>query len=451
MRLAISSSALLAVSLFGGCEGSAPAPPRRGVPDPTHGPVTDADIDGDGVPNEADNCPSLANADQRAACEYPLPPPPASGEPAADAIARINFWRDVLGLDPVQEDADLSRGCAAHVHYLAVASRTAGMPILTREEDPGSPQYTPHGAEAGQNGLLGYGAPDAAAAVSLWLDLAIHRLPLIHPGLRRVGVGFEERFVCVRADRRDAVAAPHPIAWPPPDSSYANPVFPGGESPCVNAPMPTMADACEPGGLVASLGLHGHALAGVSASIRRVDTGEEIPLQHTLFAGGPSALEQSDLLEGTIVVAPAAGTTIAPTEHEVRIDAMVDGTPRTYRWRFRAGPAIEQDRECDVFRRMNFSFERAIDVTPASFAARICGDPMFYRIRDPGTYRVTLDYDPRFGDLDLVVYDAARTPLFQGGENDGHEVFDAAVGHGFFEVRGVGGSSGGYVVLVEAR
>ncbi|MBZ0121119.1 MAG: thrombospondin type 3 repeat-containing protein, partial [Sandaracinaceae bacterium] len=39
------------------------APPA--IPDEEHGPITDADIDGDGIANDNDNCPSVANADQR--------------------------------------------------------------------------------------------------------------------------------------------------------------------------------------------------------------------------------------------------------------------------------------------------------------------------------------------------------------------------------------------------
>ena len=67
----------------------------------------------------------------------------------------------------------------------------------------------------------------------------------------------------------------------------------------------------------------------------------------------------------------------------------VPRTPRS-RWRFRAGPGIDQDVACDVFSRMNYSFDAAVEVTPSGFAARICDMPMFYRLRGTG-WRINAD------------------------------------------------------------
>src|SRR5690349_3259265 len=87
----------LVLAAIGGCGGretddggGRAAPPA--IPDPTHGPSTAGDIDGDGVANDADNCPSVANADQRLACTYPERPG-AEGSIGDQAVARINWTR----------------------------------------------------------------------------------------------------------------------------------------------------------------------------------------------------------------------------------------------------------------------------------------------------------------------------------------------------------------------
>src|SRR5688572_4076734 len=84
-----------------GCGGGPPPQGPLGIPDAMHGPSTDGDIDGDGVPNASDNCPSLANTDQRMACNYPFPAPAPEGELVPDALARLNFYRSLVGLSPV--------------------------------------------------------------------------------------------------------------------------------------------------------------------------------------------------------------------------------------------------------------------------------------------------------------------------------------------------------------
>ncbi|MDQ3037215.1 MAG: thrombospondin type 3 repeat-containing protein [Myxococcota bacterium] len=453
LRLLFVALSLLTTSVA--CEtASPPLDPvdAIGRPDPTHGAITDDDIDGDGIANDADNCPSLANADQRDVCAYEFPAPEPTGDATADGIARLNFWREILGLGTVDDDPALTAGCQAHIDYMQAVAAEMGEPfVILDEQDPAHASYTAEGAMAAESALLGYGYPDAASAVNGWLDLVFHRLPLIHPGLTRVGLAYDARYFCIRVDEGTdtSAVAPHPILWPPGDSAFASPVFRGGELPCANVGTPTTVMSCDPGALIPSLGLHGHTISGVSASMARTDTGEQVEILHALHAGGSTPVEMGGLVAGSIVIAPPAGSEIAPTEYEVRVAATVDGMPEEYRWRFRAGPAISQELPCDVFGRTNFSFERAVDVTAATFRAQLCEQPMFYRVREAGSWRITLDYDPRYGDLELIAYDASRAEIGHVAENDGREQLDGVPGMGFVEVRGAGGATGGYVLLVE--
>ena len=443
--------ALLAAGCGGG-GGDTPGTADLGVPDPDHGAIVDGDIDGDGVPDASDNCPSLANRDQRPLCDYPFPPPEPTGAVVADALARLNFWRDLVGLAPVVEDPALSRGCQVHLDYLQMYAADHGQPYhLAHEEDASLPYASAEGNQAGVDSVLSYGQSDVMGAVDGWIDTLYHRLPLFHPGLTRVGVAFESRYACIlyRQGTDAGARASHPILWPLADTLYTSPQFGGAESPCPTAEDPLGGGDCPPSAAIATVGLHGRALSAVSGRIARVDTGEEVPLFRTYYEGGPSPHEQMGYLDGHVALVPEPMSTLVATEYEARVDATVDGTPQTFRWRYRVGGGVRQDAMCDVFRRMNFDFARAIDVTAASIQARICGEPMFYRLRDTGNYRVSLEYDPRFGALELHVYDASQVELGVASGGDGNLRVENVPGRGYIEVRGHDGAVGGYRLLIE--
>jgi len=431
-----------------GCE---PGGPRStgdgplGRPDPMHGPPSDGDIDGDGVANDLDICPSLANADQTTRCDYE---PPPSG--TTDGLARLNFWRAQLGLAAVVEDATLSAGCAAHLDYLqAYSAANGGRPYLSHEEDLALPYASEAGARAGANAVLSYGEPNAADAVDGWLDTLYHRLPLVHPGLQRVGVAFEAGYACMeyRTGTDGSVRAPHPIRWPVADSIYTRESFGGAESPCPTADDPLGGGDCPPSAAIASLGLHGSRFSDVEATITRLDTMEPLPLFAVYFDGGPSPHEQMGYLEGTIALVPYPGKMLARATYEVSVDATIDGTPTNIRWRYAVG-AVQQDIACDLFGNQG-SFARAVEVTNASINGRVCEMSDFYQIRGTGTHRVSLQYDRRVGVLELVVYDAAQNEIARSVEGDGTEAITDVAGGSYVEVRGRGGATGGYILVIE--
>src|SRR5687767_6741309 len=103
MRTFVSTLGFLSSIAIVSCGGGGNTLPDdwiTGIPDDDHAAPSDGDIDGDGVANDADNCPSIANADQRAACTY-TPMPEASGDVVEDAVARLNHYRAMVGLPPV--------------------------------------------------------------------------------------------------------------------------------------------------------------------------------------------------------------------------------------------------------------------------------------------------------------------------------------------------------------
>lgn len=438
-----------ALSSTAGCDSGPPAPPERGPlgrPDPTHGTITAADIDGDGVPNDSDVCPSLANADQTSRCEY-MPPP----SDTTDGLTRLNFWREQLGLDPVEEDPELTRTCQLHVDYLQQVAIDQGQPAyLSHQEDPAHPLYTEEGAQAGMDSVLSYGTATGAAAVDGWLDTLYHRIPLLHPGLTTVGVVFDERYACIhfRPGTDESVPTPHPILWPVADSPYTRPIFGGNESPCPTLEDPLAGGECPGSAAIATLGLYGSTFDDVEATMTRVDTGEDVPLFHIWHDGGPSPHEMMGYLDGTIALVPDPFVMYAAATYEVSVNATIDGAAENIRWRFSIG-GIDQGIDCDLFGDQS-EFGRAVAVTAASINGRVCGATGdFYRIRDAGTYQITLQYDRRVGALELVAYDAGMVELARSADGDGTGAIADLPGMTYLEVRGAGGAMGGYILVIE--
>lgn len=444
-------------SLVGACGGGGggddPPPPSGsilGIPDRDHGPSTPGDIDGDGIADDDDNCPSIANADQRDACGYRRPAEPSGGL-IPEGLGRINYHRRNLGLNEVVEDPDQSEGCRLHVAYLIELSNEVGSPQLQHGEDPSKPYYTEQGAQAGGDSVLSLGTPDIAAAVDQWINSLYHRLPLIHPGLEEVGIYHDGSYGCVqyRSGTRGR-AAPHPIPFPAADIQFADRQFFGAESPCPTVEDPLGGGACPPSATIATLGLHGHGvLTDVSGSISRIDTGEAVPLFKTYWDGGPTPHEQMGYLEGSIALIPEPSTALVRAPYQVEVNATVDGEPRTYRWRFHIQGGIPEDTECDFFGSQG-TFEDAVPVTIADINGRICDEPDFFRIRDAGTYKVTLNFDPSYGWLQLHVYDAGQSLLESATERESTLSLDNVPGMGFIEIRGATAEDiGPYVLLIE--
>lgn len=422
-----------------------------GRPDPMPGPSTAEDIDGDGVANADDNCPSLANADQRDVCNYPSAQPTATGDTSADGLALLNFYRSMLGLDSVTEDPEQSRTCQVHLDYLQAYAEAQGLPYyLEHQEDPASPDYSEEGNQAGIDSVLSYGQGDIRQAIDGWLATLYHRLPLIDPGLRAVGIAFDSNYACIqyRPGTVGSVTADHPVLWPIADGTFTNATFGGSESPCPTVEDPLNASECPPSGTIASLGLHdARSISDVTGHLHRLDTGEEQTLFHIWYDGGPSEHEQAGYVEHTIALVPEVGSSLAQTDYEAEISATVDGAPYTFRWRFGFGGALDQSTTCDLW--MQQDFAHAIASNGGTVNGRICANPDFFRLQAGSDYRVQVRFDRHVGQLDAYLYDGAQNLIETSTESDGSHFFLHAPGGGYLEIRGRDGQMGAYRLLVE--
>lgn len=107
---------------------------------------------------------------------------------AEHLLARVNRARQEAGLGAVEWDADLSRGCDLHAQYLVrnfadPATKGLGM----HNEDPKHAGYTPEGQRAGRASVIASDG-NAMDSVESWLATLYHRVPLLHPSLKRIGL-----------------------------------------------------------------------------------------------------------------------------------------------------------------------------------------------------------------------------------------------------------------------
>ena len=425
-------------------------PTAPGIPDPTHGASTVEDLDGDGILNDEDNCPSVANADQREiACDYPLPPD-GSGAAVADGVAYLNWSRALVGLGPVEEDPALTSGCNLHLDYLKQLSAEMGGPVLGHDEDLSKPYASEEGRRSGIDSVISYGRGNIRDAIDGWLNTLYHRLPLLHPGLHHVGVAYTDQYACVQYRRGtdESVGAPFPIFWPPADIPRTAVQFGGNESPCPTIEDPFDSEAtCPASAAIPSVGLHGlGSLSGVTGTITNVATGESVPLFKTYFDGGATEHEQTGYLAGTIALVPVPESTLDRAIYEVDIDAAIDGNPSSYRWRFATAHGLHIG--CDDLGDIS-SLSTAHEVEVGTIEGRVCEDYDVYKIMGPVPRSVRVEFDPAEVNINLAAFDEEGEVLGRS-EGDGaiESLADLPPGS-YVQVYAATGGEGFYTISIE--
>lgn len=105
------------------------------------------------------------------------------------ALTLLNNTRKTAGLDTVSISASLSKGCYAHAKYLVINRsdpKTSGM--NAHKEFSDLKGYSKAGETAGKNAVIHYVLPDEAIAG--WINTFYHRIPLLQPDLKEIGIGF---------------------------------------------------------------------------------------------------------------------------------------------------------------------------------------------------------------------------------------------------------------------
>ncbi len=170
---------------------------------------------------------------------------PAPGAPPVDPVAQraleylrtlraaaFRKVRRVVSTD-VSFDPDLCEGCKLHTAYLAKHREQLSAWPDAHEEYPDKEGFTTEGARAGlASVIVGPGVSSPEDAIDGWMGTFYHRLPLIDPGLVRIGWSLQHGIAAL--DSGSMVAPfefPAYVPWPAAGATDVPTRFSGPELP----------------------------------------------------------------------------------------------------------------------------------------------------------------------------------------------------------------------------
>lgn len=107
-------------------------------------------------------------------------------------LSILNSARKTAGLDTVIVSATLSKGCNNHAKYLVINKHDTGTRGMSaHKEYPSLKGYTTEGEDAAQSSVIAYTKP--FGAIQSWLATFYHRIPLLQPTLKEIGIGYYEK------------------------------------------------------------------------------------------------------------------------------------------------------------------------------------------------------------------------------------------------------------------
>jgi hypothetical protein len=196
--------------------------------------------------------------------------PPAAGSPAEDLRAALSQLRQkvlpaALKSAPLELDPTLGAGCSAHAAYLELNRAQLARWPEVHSEYPDKPGYSSPGAWAGAHSLVGSATLDARATLDAWLATFYHRVPLLDPGLLRIGFGASQTLLVVDVNSlRQPPEASWAVVWPPDEmqkvplkaqEELPNPV-PQAEAGSLGYPVTLQVGLPEPGDPPLAVELH---------------------------------------------------------------------------------------------------------------------------------------------------------------------------------------------------
>lgn len=159
----------------------------------------------------------------------------------ADALAVLEYMNDIRevafkdkieGVWKLRFDPDLSEQCALHAHYLTLHPEQQKWPDA-HEEYADKEGFTVEGQWAGTHSVIAWGGmEDYKEGIDLWMGSFYHRLPLIDPGVLRLGWGQEEIYMVMdMGSLATPYEKPYTVLWPADGQKNVPTAFAGNEFP----------------------------------------------------------------------------------------------------------------------------------------------------------------------------------------------------------------------------
>ena len=264
-----------------------------------------------------------------------------AGDERRQAVEKLNEYRKKCGLPPCVFSARISAGAQRHSEYL-VTNRdhptTNG--LGAHDEHKELPGYTPEGAHAGGASDIGQVSP--LPSMINMLGTFYHRIPLLSPDLKKVGIGWAEvpdgngMGWCVidcnsGVERGKSEGAPRVVAYAPDkmtdvqrafDNELPDPIPAGEDHDCGEAITLTWFEKGKPSASTMEVKVNGAAVEG--------------------YFSTPQDPARKDHGNGTSLCFIPKDFFPANAKIEVSVKATVEGKPFSRTWSFTTG-AHEHD------------------------------------------------------------------------------------------------------------
>jgi hypothetical protein len=246
---------------------------------------------------------------------------------ASAAVARLNYYRALSGITPVELDYGLSHGCQMHANYLVlnrIDLRTVG--LGAHEEDSALAGFSFSGAQAGLSSVI-YQGVGPVAAIDFWMQTFYHRLGLLDPNLKRVGFGTHGGYQVLDVQQgrvRGTLAVPGSALYPAPGIIEV----PGFMKEEIPQPVPGDNSVGIPV-TVEFFGNAGWSITSVTTQLLNLDTAAIVPC-YVQTPGSP-LLEDWDYAQ---LIALIPEDPLPRGHYMTNVAAIVDGQPWGAQWDF---------------------------------------------------------------------------------------------------------------------
>jgi uncharacterized protein YkwD len=244
-------------------------------------------------------------------------------------LDRLNGFRALAGVPPAERvDPYLSHRCRLHAEYLlrnVDDALQAGLSM--HDEDPRLPGYSAEGHAAGQASVITIAGP--RESVDSWMGTFYHRVPLLHPDLRRIGVGVAHGpkgdWICVM-DVKSGVGHGVPVCYPA-EGQRDVPTTVG-----IASELRELLDleGRNPGGYPITVAFPPHAdVRNAHVALSRAESNEPV----AAWSVGPDRAKQPQFERPVAIVMPRAPLE-AGTRYRVKASARIHGADWSQEWTF---------------------------------------------------------------------------------------------------------------------
>ncbi|UNM08836.1 MAG: CAP domain-containing protein [Planctomycetales bacterium] len=247
---------------------------------------------------------------------------------AYNAVSRFNEYRESVGVQKVDLDYDLSRGCQLHADYLkhnSISLNVVGLDAHT--EDSTNPLYSEDGERAAHASII-YEGVAPVDAIDRWMRTFYHRLGLLDPNIHYVGYGSSGSYQVMdvlQGRIRGQYSAEYTVLYPNPGASGIAGNFEN------EIPWPVPGDSSLGIPITAEFfGPRQHGFDAVEGWLQDLTTQRIVPT-HLQYPGQPLLADWD--IPGVIALIPAD-----PLEdghsYRVHLSAVIDRQPWKQSWDF---------------------------------------------------------------------------------------------------------------------